>query len=154
VPVTVILSLTLLFAWAVSYLGARVLAPIMESTLAHWTLGSGVFLGSAIVGFLVTALVLRPIAGRIPEEEVRGGQTLVGRVCELTTGRVDSGFGQARLAGRGAELVLQVRCADDNDLRRGDALLIIDYDESQPAYVVCRAPDEITAGPAQLPGKT
>jgi hypothetical protein len=80
--------------------------------------------------------VVRPLAPIFVHTTSRGGRHLIGKACVVRTGRVDDRFGQAELDDGGAGLLLHVRCAGENALKKGDEALIIDYDAQRDVYIV------------------
>gem|GEM_PF-259360 len=88
----------------------------------------------------LTSLATRPFESIFKTTEGRRRRELVGSVCRIRTGGVGAGFGQATLNDEGAELVIPVRIelcdGEPVTLARGDAAMIIDYDEERSAYVV------------------
>ena len=63
-------------------------------------------------------------------------KSLYGKICVVTTGRVDEKFGQATCDDGGAGLLLQVRCDVMGRLKRGQKALIVDYDSDRDAFLV------------------
>jgi hypothetical protein len=92
---------------------------------------------SMAAGVVTARIVTRPLEGAFRVHAGRSRRTLLGEVVEVTTGRVDARFGQARIALAGDDLVVQVRCdRPDNALHRGSHALIVDYDARREAFVV------------------
>jgi hypothetical protein len=135
-PVTVVVSLIVAWAWLLSFFGMYALAPVLGALLPHWVIGSAVLLGSFAGAIPLTGVVLRPMQGLFTTDVARGRDTLVGKICVISTGRVDASFGQATYDDGGAGLIVQVRCDKKNDLKRGDQALIIDYDKSRESFSV------------------
>jgi hypothetical protein len=95
-----------------------------------------VLAGSAIGAVPLTGLSVRPMAGLFTTDSARGRDTLVGKICVVSTGRVDGTFGQATYDDGGAGLIVQVRCDRKNGLKRGDQALIIDYDKGRESFSI------------------
>ncbi|MEO1268089.1 MAG: hypothetical protein AAFX99_08325 [Myxococcota bacterium] len=66
----------------------------------------------------------------------RAQETLIGQTCTLSTLKVTESFGQAVYDDGAGDLILQVRCREDNTLGRNDEVLIVDYDPTQNVYEV------------------
>ena len=130
VPMTITVSLILLVGWAGSLLVSHYLITDMGTGL-RWALLPVLL----VVGMLVTAVLVRPLAPIFAVKEGKSNRDYVGHTCVVNTGSVDEGFGQATLEDGGTVLQIPVRC-DAGRLGRGDKALIIDFDERRQAYVV------------------
>lgn len=133
VPITIIASVLVLSTWMLSFASTYYLGEI---------LGTGVLVSMAytLVSFIlslpITSVVVSPLKGLFQHEKITAGNTVVGRVCEITSGSVDEGFGQAKLDDGGAGLLLSVRTDSDGELKRGSKALIIGYDDEANTYEV------------------
>jgi hypothetical protein len=138
VPLTVSLSAFVFWGWITGFLLTWAyrnwlgvgLVPHVGFAIISMALATGIAL--AIMN--VTVRPLEPVFQTAPG---RRRASLVGETCELTTGRVDAGFGQATTQMGGDDMVFQVRCDHPgNGLRRGSKALIVHYDTRREAYVV------------------
>lgn len=142
VPITVWFSLFALWGWllafGLSWTLRHPLAGVVPATVG--SLGS---LAAATVGATVlTGRTARPLAPLFRVAETRHRSALAGEVAEITTGRVDGRFGQARVQIGGDDLVVQVRNdGAENGLARGTKALVVGYDQEREAYVVERLPE-------------
>ncbi len=134
-PFTVTLSLLTLAAWAFCVLGMQYLAPVL-TMLPGFVVGGGVMLGSLVLAVPVTSVTSRPLGPLFITHEADKRADFIGRTCRIDTGSVDGKFGQATVAEGGGWTVIQVRAANDNDLRRGDEALIVAYDNQLEAFRV------------------
>jgi hypothetical protein len=150
-PVTVVLSVLLLFAWILSFVGMEFLEP--AGLMPRWALSVLVALGALLVGLGLTSVAVRPLAGVFETHTWRGQETLVGKECVIVTQDVTERHGQATLDQGGTSLVLTVVCGRQNGLTRGARALIIDYDKARHVYHV-EPLDELLAErePAQRGG--
>lgn len=136
VPLTLVLSLVIMFGWVLCFLGTRWL--IFDLGLGPtWLIGTALLGTSIIASFLATSVVVRPLAGMLKVEKPVSRRDLVGRVVRIDTSRVDGRFGMARAEDGGAGLIVQVRCdAAENGLRRGSSALVVSYDSVREVYEV------------------
>ncbi len=120
VPVTLMLSVLILAAWsfclgALELLGSAgwitVAAPLVALALA----------------VPVTGVVIRPLRRFFLSLAAPQHRDLLGKICTITTLRVDERYGQAEVEDGGAGLIVQVRSTDPGRLHRGDRALIFDY---------------------------
>ena len=126
-PLLISINLLSLFSWVIVMIGVTVLGGSDASV--GWLLGIPLLIGSFLAGgFLTGRLAKRFAHVFVPTQALRRRQ-LVGSVCTITTQSVTSTFGQAEVRDEeGGSLLVQVRCAKENDLRAGDRALIFDLD--------------------------
>jgi hypothetical protein len=120
VPVTLMLSLLILAAWSFC-LGAL---ELLGS--ADWTTFAAPLVSLALA-VPVTAAVIRPLRRFFVSLAAPQHRDLLGKICTITTLRVDERYGQAEIEDGGAGLIVQVRSTDPGRLNRGDRALIFDY---------------------------
>lgn len=131
VPLTITMSLLLLFAWTIS------------AMLTVWFYSGS----SPLFAFLILAVSLLiavpmasfaalPFEGLFKTHQAMDQKTIIGTNCTLTTGRVTSTFGQASWEDGGAGLIIQIRCDNDNSLKKGDEALIVSFSEKRQAFIV------------------
>jgi hypothetical protein len=133
IPATVVLSSIALWSWAACLLVAQLLgrtglpAPVVGGVAAI----SAVFVAGLLTGGLVRAL------GRVivHHEPVRR-RDLVGKLCTITTGRVDANFGQAIVDEGAHDFTIDVRCEPPNTLVRRSRAVVIAYDAEHNVYTV------------------
>ncbi|WP_437521490.1 glycine zipper family protein [Sorangium sp. So ce726] len=137
VPATVSLTLIAAFGWFTSALSTVLVEPLwLGSGLPHWTLGAAVLAGSLVVAVLSTSLAVRPLGPLFVTRHAQSKKDLVGRVCVISTGRVDDRFGQATIDEGGASHILDVRCDTPGALRRGDRALLVSWDPDREVFSV------------------
>lgn len=136
VPLTVSFSFMALFGWVLSYFGMAYAAPALS--LSPALLATGVALSAFLLGTGLTSLAVKPIAPLFHTDLARDNRSLIGLSAEITTGRVDAGFGQAEVSEGGDHMLIQVRCDHASGLSKGDQALIIGFDRKREAFVVER----------------
>ncbi len=122
VPVTLMLSLLILAAWGFCIAAMQ----LLSAGAAGW-LAVAVPIMSLGLAVPVTAVLIRPLRRFFTTIEAPRNRDFLGKVCTITTLRVDERYGQAEIADGGAGLVVQVRSTDPGCLSRGDRALIFDY---------------------------
>lgn len=130
IPITMTASLSVLGAWTLSALGVALLHP--ES----WLLKAGLLLGSLVLGFFTSALMLRPFGKALAQSRPARRKDVLGQICTITSGKVDAGFGTAVVDDGGAGINVMVVCAKQNSLKKGDRALLVDFDRSKDVYDV------------------
>ncbi|TMQ05588.1 MAG: DUF1449 family protein [Deltaproteobacteria bacterium] len=129
VPVTISVSLITVLAWVGSLLAMRYVGVSGWVTFA-------VFVAALVIALPIAALLIRPLAPVFAVREGKSNADYIGHVCTITTGRVDTGFGQATIEDGGTVLAIAVRCDRPGELARGDKALIIEFDRERSAYLV------------------
>jgi len=137
VPLAISLSLVVVFGWVLSYGGTALLGRVTQTAAWGLLAALGLGLGSLVVAFGLTAVVLLPLRKALRTPPSLSHHDLVGRPCRLTTGSVDREFGQAEVEVEDGSVVLvQVRSFERNELTRGSRALIFDYDPAQGSFQV------------------
>lgn len=143
-PVSVTASFVALFGFIVSYLAMHFAGPLATRLMPEAWFGTAVLVASLGVALPLTSFATRPFERLFRTNEGRKRDELVGSLCQVRSGRVDGGFGQAVLQDEGAELLLDVRVEVGGErigeppppMKRGDWAIIIGYDEERSAYLV------------------
>lgn len=135
VPLTVSLTTIAIVAWVISLLGNYYIAAYFGGGIAI-AIKTGVFALALVAGLLLAAVLVRPLAPIFKTHGARTRDYYIGSTCTVDTGKVDAGFGQAKIEDGGDVLVISIRCDSENTLGRGESALVIDYDSTREAYVV------------------
>jgi len=136
VPVTVSLSFFVLFGWATSLAATSILTPVLAPVVGGVAASLLVVLVACAAGLCLASLSVRPLRRLFAAPVAPSNVALVGKVCTVTTLRVNGSFGQAELEDGGAGLLLQVRAEEPNELTKGSRVLIFDYDADDGVYHV------------------
>jgi len=135
VPATVILSLIITFSWLVCtvtmQLVSRGLPPSSQPLLGWLSL-----VGSPLLALPLTSLSARPLAKVFAHRHAPSHRDLIGKTCVVRTGTVTSTFGEASLEDGGAGLVLRVRVDRELAVKRGDQMLIVEWDRERESFLV------------------
>lgn len=122
VPMTLSISLLVLASWAF----CLVAMDLLGAGTAGW-LASGVALLCVVPALLLTRLLVRPLRRFFVSHPAVDHKFLLGKICTISTLRVDERYGQAEIEDGGAGLLIQVRASESHQLQRGDRALIFDY---------------------------
>jgi len=104
-------------------------------------LGAGIFVGASALSLVLTSFAIRPIAPLFREKKAASNKDFVGKIATINTGRVSERFGQANLEDGGAGLIIEIRMDGANNLKRGDRVVLIHWDEAREAFEVEKLPD-------------
>lgn len=139
VPVTIALSFVTLWAWVLSLLGMHWFGAPDAEGFPSWLTGAIVFVASLVSGVLLASMSVRPLAPLFVSHGAPTRRMLEGRLCTVSSGRVNASFGQASLDDGGAGLILSVFCETPNQLKAGDHAIVVRYDPHKDAYEVIPA---------------
>lgn len=133
-PVTVVFSLFALFGWLGSTLAVQALgAP-------GFLVGSVLLFGTTVGSLLLTSLAIRPIAPFFSTKSGKESVSLVGKIALVSTGEVTKAFGQASFEEDGHSLTIQVRCDGTAPIKRGDRVVLVDWDAKRNVFEVEKLP--------------
>jgi hypothetical protein len=135
VPVTVILSLIITFSWLVCTIAMQLVSRAMPAS-SQALLGWLVLVGSPILALPLTSLSARPLAKVFVHRPATSHTDLIGKTCVVRTGTVTKSFGEASLEDGGAGLVLRVRVDRELPVKRGDQMLIVEWDRERESFLV------------------
>lgn len=142
VPMSVVLSLFVAFAWFGGLAGAQLLTALPAAA---------VLAAALLAGWLLTRLAVLALRRLMPAGAEPSRADFVGLTCVIRTQRVTSSFGQAEVhATDGSSAVVQVRQAGQDTLRAGSVALLYDFDAAGEYFWVVPAdvalhPDPPTA---------
>ena len=146
VPATVIFSLIITFSWLVCTVAMQVVsrgAPAASQPLFGWL----VLAGSPMLALPLTSLSARPLAKVFAPRSATSHSDLIGKTCIVRTGTVTSNFGEASLEDGGAGLVLRVRVDRELPVKRGDQMLIVEWDRERESFLVEPLDEDLRCSP-------
>lgn len=133
IPATVVISSLVLWSWAACVLlvkfGGRLGLPEISLQLGAPVL-------AMFVAGVLTGTIVRVISRFIVHHEPLRRADLIGKLCTITTGRVDANFGTALISEHGVDLTVDVRCDPPNALRRHAMAVIVSHDAEHNFFIV------------------
>ncbi len=135
VPATAVFSLIITFSWLACAVAMQVVSRDLPNGAAspiRWL----VFALAPIVALPLTSFAARPLAKVFAPKRATQHTDLIGKTCVVRTGSVTTSFGEALLEDGGAGLVVRVRVDRELDVKRGDHVLIVDYDRERESFLV------------------
>lgn len=135
VPIMLVMLLVSFFGWMTTYFVHLLLLRHVPDAL-RLLAGAGVLVVALLPGIVVTSLLLRPLRRLIVKLRPPVPPSLLGRTAIVTTPEVTERDGMASMDNGGAGLILQVRARAPDHFRRGDAVVLIEFDPGQHAYRV------------------
>ena len=132
VPVTIVFTFVVFWAWVVSYLATRFLGAAAATILASLAVAGT----SVLAGLVAGALSTRPLRKLFVTHAAPRRAALVGKMCTVTSARVDGQFGRAEIDDGAAGFVAEVRCTQENDLKRGSKALVYRYEPAEGVFFI------------------
>ncbi|UDN35615.1 DUF1449 family protein [Proteus vulgaris] len=137
IPVTIIVTFFTLIAWFISYFTNYWIISAIETNFIHYLVG---FVALIIISFIslnLTAVCLKPIRKKLmSRNKPKSVHQLIGKLAIVRSANVAENKGEAVLEDGGAGLILQVRAPEQENIKRGDNVIIISYDASTHSYQV------------------
>ncbi|MFH9264219.1 hypothetical protein ACH4KN_08150 [Streptomyces sp. NPDC017546] len=171
VPVSVSVSLLVLFAWCGSLTGTVLLRRGETGGATRAVLSVAVLAGALVLAWAAVRLLVRRFRRHFPAEPPPSRLDFVGNLCTIRTGSVTATFGQAEVVSPdGSTAIVQVRtagpfasasrlsgpAAEEAPLVMGGSGLLYAYDEDGEFFWVSPYDTALDPGPAtrprQLPG--
>ena len=136
VPVTVSISILVLFGWLLCYYAVHYLLPFGPGGILRYLTGIPVFLGTLYVSAHITGFLIRPLRPLFDKATQETVKQVLGQTAIVRTSRVDNDFGEATLEDGGAGLILKVRTTGEDRFARGDKVVIYEKLNEQNIYRV------------------
>jgi hypothetical protein len=124
VPVTVSLSILVLFGWLICYYAVHFLFGLVPGSFLKFVAGILVFFGSLYIAARITSVLIRPLRPLFRKATQETVKQVLGQTAIVRTSRVDNHFGEATLDDGGAGLILKVRTTGTDRFQKGDRVVI------------------------------
>jgi hypothetical protein len=136
IPLTVSVSLVSLYSWILSLLSTPPVRAALGPVLPAWMQSAVLGLLCFVVGTVAAGFTVRPLKPVFVARKAPGRDSLMGRVCTISSGSVTDRHGHATFEDGGAGMILNVVCDKANGLKRGAPALILAYDAEKGVYEV------------------
>jgi len=136
VPFTIVLTVLIFLAWIFTYLVSAYLIPVIPTALFKFLVGTATLIGSFLVAVPLTSKIVSPLRKLALENSAKSNKDYLGGMCKVTSLSVDETFGQGKIKTTGTSLVVRIRAAIPNDIKKGDIVRPISYDETENVYHV------------------
>lgn len=133
VPLTVVLTLVDIYAFAITYLARKYLTPLFDGILSATAIGFIFAVFAVVVAIPVTALCCKPLRKVFHTHQGVSKKDLDGVICTVTTQTVTESFGQAT---DNEGMIYSVRANTPNDLHKGSRVVLLEYSKEHDSYVV------------------
>ena len=136
VPITIVISLLSLFGWIFSFLFQAILLRYITFSLLYYLLGIVGFVVSLVASVWLTAKVCKPLRVSLKSQEAVKNRHLIGQVATVRSGSVSLTHGEAVMDHAGAGLLLRIRAEENQNFKKGDKVVLLEYLEDVQAYRV------------------
>ncbi len=136
VPVTVSLSILVLFGWLLCYYAVHFLFPLVPGTFLEYVAGIPIFFASLYFAARITGVLIRPLRPLFQKATQETVKQVLGQTAIVRTSRVDNEFGEATLEYGGAGLILKVRTTGEDRFSKNDKVVIYEKLNDQNIYRV------------------
>lgn len=138
VPMTLVITLISLLGFSISYFSFRFLVlPLCHITLYYYIMGTLIFIIAFISAVYLTAYIIKPLRPIFTKLNIANDhKSLLGQTVEIRTSSVNETKGEAIYEDGGAGLILQVRCHDSHQFKRGDKAILLRYDQTNNSYEI------------------
>jgi hypothetical protein len=143
-PMTVSVSLLVIWGWLISVLGTVTLAEPASRHMPPGAFRGLLFAVAALASLKLAGVSARPIAPLFVANKASRREHLVGKTAEVSTGRLDAGFGQVLVSDGGAGLLIDARYEGGAALKRGDRVVVSSWDADK-GYALVEPLDRFTA---------
>ena len=135
-PVTLIISFIALFAWFVSYMSSLYLLSFFSLGVIFWLVALAIFIVAIMLSIPLTIIFTKPMRRFFRVNYATKSNDLLGEVCQLITSEVSEKFGEAELHKEGDHYIFQVRCQTENVIKKGDDVVLLEYDQENHLYFI------------------
>ncbi len=135
VPVMIILSVMVFWAWSFSILANYYLNPGHGGLTAF-----GLLIPNFLSSYLVTGIVTRPfrVFFRALHSEMVHTESMVDKAAVVVTSKITTDFGQVEIVTDGAPITLNARTENDEVILKKETVIIYDKDTKKDVYLVTR----------------
>ncbi len=141
VPLTIIIATFMLFWGVTGFSSNEIIQDVLGSFPSVFILVSCA--AAFVVGIIATKLVSGVVARLFPDVETYSSdnQSLLGQVAQVVSGQVTLKFGRAKIKDQyGNVLTVFCRISEGKEVpKRGDEIVLIDYDPSDNKFEVVKA---------------
>ena len=136
VPFTIVLTVLIFLAWIFSYAASAYVLPWVPTMVLKIIVGTGVLVGSLLLAVPLTTKIVSPLRKLAVENKAKSNKDFLGSNCKVTSLTVDETFGQGKVQTLGASLVVRIRAPVPNEIKKGDIVRPISYDEADNVFHV------------------
>lgn len=135
-PVTIIISFIILFAWFFTYISSLYLLSLLDVGIWFWLATAGTILFALMLSVPVTIFLTKPMQRFFRVSYATKSHELLGESCQVISSEVTATYGEAQLHKKENHFIFQVRNAQKNNIKKGDSVILLEYNQKQNYYLV------------------
>lgn len=136
IPLTITLSLIILLSWVLCFVAVHFIYPLTPGGWVQILLGFWILLIAPIIAAVMVAPVLQPLKPIFRKSVAKSAADFTGQFATVRSGKVTADFGEAELSDGGAGLILKIRAAEPNTIKRGDKVKLQAYEADKNTWQV------------------
>lgn len=136
VPLTIVLSIMAMTGWICSYLLMAHLVEPFAPTGLYTVLSLVAGLVAFFASLRLSSLFIKPLKPLFKAANGATKKDLIGQTAIVRSSKVSERFGEARLSYDGASHLIKIRAEENNQIQRGDKVVLIEYQPEARAYFV------------------
>lgn len=136
IPITIVFCVLSLVGWFICYYAVYLSFDYIPDGLLEYLAGAVILVISFFASLPITAFMIRPLKGLFSGAQAKSNKHILGQVAVIRSSKVTATFGEATFNDGGAGLLLRVRNSDDNTLKKGDAVVLLQYNKTDGTYLV------------------
>lgn len=135
-PVSIIFSFIVLFSWLGTYLSSLYMLPYISLGFLFWLMAIVSIIFSVVVSIPVTIFMTKPMRRFFKVNYATKSNDLLGEICQVITSEVSDTFGEAEMNKEGDYFIFQVRSKKNNQIKKGDDVVLLEYDHDLNVYYI------------------
>ena len=136
IPITIVFCVLSLVGWFICYYAVYLSFDYIPDGLLEYLAGAVILVISFFASLPITAFMIKPLKGLFSGAQAKSNKHILGQVAVIRSSKVTATFGEATFNDGGAGLLLRVRNSDDNTLKKGDAVVLLQYNKTDGTYLV------------------
>ena len=136
VPFTIVLTVIIFLAWVMTYVISVTLLTYIPGLILNILAGTVTIIATFMFALPITAKIVAPLRKLAVDNKAKSNKDYLGSECKVTSLTVDDGFGQGKIKTTGTSLIVRIRTDVPNEIKKGDIVRPIRYDEAGNFYLV------------------
>ncbi len=141
VPFTIILSFLALYGLVICYFMVKFSNTLLPSEALQSAVGLVIFPVSLYFSAKLSAASIKPMRKLFARPPQNISKHIIGQTAIVRSSVVNQNMGEAVLADGGAGLILKVRCQQDQSFKKGDEVVLLQYEANSQIYHVISTTD-------------
>jgi len=135
-PITIIVSFIILFAWFCTYIASLYLLSFFDMGLGFWLAAIVTMIFALILSVPMTIAMTKPMQRFFRVSYATKSHELLGEMCQVISSEISEQFGEAELHKEGNHFIFQVRNRQQNSIKKGDKVVLLEYNREDNYYLV------------------